>query len=344
MSTTPPAVDDSITVTTATQTPDEVRANLGLEPETPPEAVVPPAVPEPSPLEAELDRLEPPVADETPVQKTERRSRSEKKVLREIALRKQAEDRATAAERELADLRRAQPPPSPPAPKPGATPAAVTPAAPTFTFPTFEQYQTDHPDVDYEAYSDLRTDARFEWNREKTERDTQQRNEQARFRQAQDAADAAAVTFKAEHPDYEQVLDQVKILDTPATKGFAEGTSPIQQLLAQSPLRAQILYYLGSHPEDAARLMQAPTPGELHEIFGEIKYAVKASAPSPAAPAGHEPTPPAPRPPKPVTEAPAPLSAVAGGASPTRTLQSLAAQSEDADDYIAERKRLMRAS
>jgi outer membrane receptor protein involved in Fe transport len=76
-------------------------------------------------------------------------------------------------------------------------------------------------------------------------------------------------------------------------------------------------------------------------MWGEVKYAAKASSPAttkPAAAAAAEPAAAAAAPPRPRTSAPAPLTAVPGSSSVTKTPQQISEDSgDDADDYIAVR-------
>jgi len=335
-----------ITVTSATRSEAESRADFGLPPEEKPPVTPPPAEGTPPPIAAEgdadaelaaaLDTIEPPAAGETPDQKKARQSRSTKQILKNIALRKQAEDRAVAAERELDRLRTAPPkaevPPTP-APKPGAPPAAGSSAAPEFTFPTWEVYQGDHPDAEYHTYIDERSDARYAFN-----------DQQRQVKDRQDARDRAEhnarvtfsseeTSFKAAHPDYDEKVTAFTFEDGPTVV-------PIQQLVLKAGKDGPaILYYLATHGDDATRLLQSRTPGELLETFGEIKYAAKVAATPPAAPVAG----PAP-PKKPTSTAPAPVSTPKGSADATRSLHAIAEDDEDADAYIARRTADQRAA
>lgn len=353
--------EDAITVTTATRTPEQVRADFGMEPtaEDLADAITTvhadekaeaekaaAAATAASPLEQELDRIEPPTSDETPAQKAERRDRSTKKILKEIALRKQAEDRAEAAEQALAAERAKQTPP-PAGDKKADAPIAAAAAAPTFTFPSFPDYQEQHPDAEWDDYNDARTDARYAWNEE-------QRAITARRTQAQQAehevltkAQASAATFKETHPDY----DTVVALKTPSfPEGHARAGQPTDQVIAlrqlvleQGEKTPAFLYYLGSHPDETQKFFDAATPAHTLRLFGKLESTVEAwlAAPPPAPPPEKKA---AAATPKPVTNAPAPLSEVKGGAEHLRSLASLAEDDDDADAYIARRKQEMRAA
>lgn len=349
--------DDAITVTSATQTEAEVRASLG-EPPAPappaPAAAVAVADAPPAPeLEQEADSAKTD-AEVSEAARTLRRSRADTrkaKIQSEIdALTRTREHERSELERE----RRERAAASPPAPKAGAAPApapaAATPAAPSFTFPTFDDYQADHPDADYDAYTDARSDARDAW-REGVKQATAAH--EATTRAAAEAKQAtaarvetfktAAETFAATHADYHDVLGKVTV---PQVVDAATGEStdapvvgPFRNLLMRTGDKGpEILYFLGQHPAEAERLWAAPDLASLIEAFTEVK--LKALGPSPAGAAPNLTLVP-PRPSKPVTDAPAPLEAVPGGAHHTPSLQQLADESEDADVYIARRKQQM---
>src|SRR3990167_9716802 len=177
---------DSITVETATSTPEELAAHLSGGTDAPPEpevvegpvgdeppvveepAAEPPAVEEPpkpvagadtrSEFEKQVDELDPPLSDETPKQRTERMSRGERRILALLHRAKGTEADLQAAHAEIARLK-AEP----------ARPAAEPPAAPKvepapFSFPTWDQYSEQHPEATHEDYIDLRTDARRDWH------------------------------------------------------------------------------------------------------------------------------------------------------------------------------------
>ena len=327
----------TITVTSATQSEADVRASLDL-PEVAPEV----APEQDAEQEADSPKTD---AEVSEAARTLRRSRSEKKVLKEIALRKQAEDRAFRLEQELARAR-ATPPvaaPTPSAPVADVAPAAAPLAAPQFAFPTFDEYQAKHPDADYDAYQDARADARDAW-REGVKRATaahearQEAALAARRAEAQAAADYESHkdAFVAQHPDYDEVLAQVPLPSTVNARGErvdAAVVGPFRDLLYRiGPQAPQLLYYLGQHPDEAERIFASAGPADLIATFTEVK--LKAVGP----PSGR-PTPvAAARPSRPMTDAPAPLSAVPGGAHHTPSLQQLADGDDDADAYIARRR------
>jgi hypothetical protein len=336
--------DADITVTTATQSEADVRERLGVPAEAAPPAA--PAAPvledttvEQTEAEADSPKTDAELSEAARILRGSR-SRSEKKVLKEIALRKQAEERADRAE---AALRTAQPPLTPPAPKADAAPAAAD-AAPTFAFPSFEKWQEQQKDDapnDYEAYSDARTDARYAFNRQIEQHQADRERFQRAYVERGRIFAASETTFKTAHADYDDVLTQVVLPDTDATRPTKGGRpAPLHQLIHRDPTAAPaILYYLGQHPDVAEHLAHAPDPDALIFEFGKVVATVFATPPPAAAAPAASPAPPAASPPaQPVTDAPAPLSPVAGGASHIRSLAALAADGDDADAYIERRK------
>jgi len=334
-----PPEPTTITVTSATQSEADVRASL--EPAAP-------AAPEAAPEQVIEQEADSPKTDAevSEAARTLRRSRSEKKVLKEIALRKQAEERAFRLEQQLAEHTAAARPatPTPSAPAADAAPAAAPLAAPQFTFPTFDEYQAKHPDADYDAYQDARSDARDAW-REGVKRATaaHEARKEAVLASRRAEAEAAATyethkeAFAAKHPDYDEVLNRVQlpaVLDAQGRKVDAPVVGPFRDLLLRAGADApQILYYLGQHPDVADRVFTSRGPADLIATFTEVK--LRAVGPSSARP----PTPAAAaRPSRPVTDAPPPLSAVPGGATHIPSLQQLADGDDDADAYIARRR------
>lgn len=246
-----------------------------------------------------------------------------------------------------------QPPPPAAAQPPATRPAA--PAAPApFSFPTWEQYQEKHPDKDYTDWLDARGDAREDW-KESTRRVERDRNEAERrayadhvetqrlareFTTAQDA-------FKATHPDYDEVLQRT---DYPP-EAHPAAVEMVNKLVTRSGKHGPaILHFLGNNAEERTALFLSKSQGDLLQTFGEIKYAAlkatglssaaaaAASAPAAPAAAASAPAAAAPAPSRPATNAPAPLTDVRAGASDTRTLQQVAEDSDDADEYIERRR------
>lgn len=349
--------EDDITVTTATQSEAEVRAHFGVKDD---EKVTPADGDKKTdegkkaePAAAVVDgEEEAPTANETAEQRAARESRNKTR----------GEKRVESFEQKIARLRREQgdlerdidskkKQLAAPAAAPVTTPTPGGEKKPdakaderTFAFPKWEEWQKQpgNEDKDFEDYTDARTDARYTFNdTQARERDAraryvaQRQEEVTRFKSHEDA-------FRKDHADYDAVLAAVPLIEGPAV-------AVIQRLLAkQGDLAPAILYHLGQHPDDATRLMTAPSPEVLLEEFGALKHIVKAglsTSPAgadkgggtPAPDAATKPAPAAAAPSKPVSDAPAPVSQLPGGASPGRTLQHIAEEDDDADAYIEKR-------
>lgn len=357
-----PIPNDAITVTTATRSEAEVRADLGVDApvvEAPAAAVAAGDDAEKA-ATAEVDSDKPDAAL-SEAGRTLRLSRGDArkaKIQDEInALTRKREEERAAYEREKAERAKTATPPA--ERKPAADAAKPTAdgkdsATPQFEFPTFDQWQVDHPDGDWIQYGDERADAREAFRAE--QRAVAERAQADERAVTETFAKVATYqdTFKAAHPDYEAKL---KSLDL-AQYGVVTENGVIVQaphqfiglqrlLLRAGEAGPGILYYLADHPEDVARLLNPQTaPGDMLEMWGEIKYAAKAASPvttqpaaAAAAAAAAEPAAPAAAPPRPRTSAPAPLTAVSGSSSVTKTPQQLSQDAgEDADDYIAVRQ------
>lgn len=365
-----------ITVTSTTQTPEQLAKDLGVEPEAPvlPEASAtteeggePVAkVDEISEFDKKLDELEPPTkADETPAEKAERRSRSTSKVLKEIALRKQADDKAKAAEeraakaeKELNELR-AKPPaakaPDAPVTAPPAKPAdaplaAGTKPAQDFEFPTWEEYQEQHPEADIREYTIALSDARDDFRSAKKAHEAAVAAAQKEDEEAFTTFSTAVTEFKASHADYETVLDAIALPpDVVDPKTGKPSRDPLVVDLERLVTKAgavgpEVLYYLGQpeHKAEATRLLASKSPTALHLAFGEICGTVRAlKGRAAAAPATEITEPPAPA--RPVSKAPAPVSPIPAGSSAAKTATDIGNDDdEDADAYIDKRRASMR--
>lgn len=367
------AADVDVTVTSATQSLDAMKAEISGKPTAvaEPDAAAITAAREAAKQEDiaggldaevldEIDKLEPPPEKtiETAAERRARQSRQTKAILKEKAKRHKAETDTATLRAENDELKRrlaagTTPPPTSPG-QPGAAPAAASPAAtePVFAFPSWEKYQETHPDADYPAYVDARTDARYQFN------DTQRaqtafREESVRQTKQQFARiGTAEQTFKAEHADYDEVTSKVQMVGTRDDKGNfipAPATQALQgELLKLGDKAPLVNYWLGQYPEDALALMTAATPLVFLEKFAEVKLmATGVLTSTPAAPAAKAPPAAAAattddtlvetRPVKPATRAPAPIAPTRGGAGTSRTLHDFD-DTEDADDYIASRR------
>lgn len=356
-----PIADDAITVTTATRSEAEVRADLGVEAPTvdPPAAAGAAGADDPATAaEADSDKPDAALSEAGRTLRLSRGDARKAKIQTEINELVSTREKTREEIARLQELRdKLAKPTDPPAERKPAADAA-TPnadgndsAAPTFAFPTYEQWQVDHPDDGWEAYSDARTDARYAFNRQAERAVEDKAQEERAITDAFARADQHQKTFKADHPDYETKLQSldlrkygVEVVDGVIVKAPQQFIGLQRLLLRAGEAGPGILYYLADHPEDVARLLDRSTgPGDLLELWGEVKYAAKASTPATSTPAAvaaaAAPAAPAAEPARPRTSAPAPLAAVAGSATVTKTPQQLSEDAgEDADAYIAVRE------
>lgn len=361
-----------IEVTTATRSVEEVNASLAAE--TP----KPPAVKEPTAdeikaasatalvedaaatgLDAEvlqaINDLEPPPAKkiESVQERRARISRSTKRVLGEIAKRKTAEGERDDARTKLAEADKriaeltAKPADGAAAAVKVAPNADGKPATTTtdFNFPSWEKWQEEHPDDDFTAYSDARTDARYQYNESLKTKKLEADDTDKRTKQAFDDAKTGEDEIRAEFPDYDDLTSKIVLATIEVEENGqkvikpAPGTVALQgELLRMGGKKgAAFNRFLGLNPADAKALMEAPSPADFLRLFGQLEYRF-AQAPAVTAPAvtTTEAKPAATKTPKPA--APAPLAPVRGAHSPTKTAADVADDGEDADDYISRRK------
>jgi hypothetical protein len=335
------AQPDDLIVTTATMSADEIRESLGEPKEAPKPDVTP---------EEEADDASKPDSALSEAGRTLRNSRGD---ARKAKLHAEIEDLARKRlnarldfereELERKQLRESQPPAKPAASTPTPTPTVARAAGPTesFKFPDFDAWQANgHTEQTYEDYGDARADARYEWNRQREFHEQQQRENARIDAERKTAWEKAHATFRADHADFDAVLEATVVPVTPATQPQPDGSpSPLYQLIRSSGEKApQILYYLGKHPEEVQVLAQAPNPPALLYAFAQMEMRATGSITPPAA----RPTPVTPpAPTTPVSAAAPPLTPISGGTQHARSLQSLA-EDEDADAYIRARRAELR--
>ena len=369
--------DDTLTVESATMTPEELSAALAAdatgaaEPEadaTPaaPEAVPPPAAPEIPPVvaksefEQKIDELDPPLPNETKEQRTARMSRGERRILSLIGRAKTSETQLEDARAEIARLK-AAPPAAPVAP--GTTPAPPKATVPAFSFDAWDAYSDKHPEANYEDWLDARGDAREAWKTEKArveaEAVARERLEKEIVTELETRASRRTHyidDFRAEHPDYDAVM--VTATDLPLTPAMAEALDDY------GPIGPAIVMHLAQHRDEhlaIARLSavkqitaisdlaktltaSASPPTTTPAVSQEPSVAAPATTPAPAAAVPARPAMPrAATPSRPLSDAPAPTTVVPGSAQPTRTVYAIGNEGEDADQYIIERQRERKA-
>ena len=303
------------------------------EPEAPvvpaaePAAVVPDTRSE---FERKVDELDPPLPDETPVQRNARMSRGEKRILGLLGRTKATEDQLAAAQAEIARLK-AAPAATTPAP---VTPAAATttPDLPVFTFPAWDAYSEAHPEALHEDYIDARQDAR-ETHKQQVAQITRDRDETARLQRefethaktVNDRRTAHVEAFRREDPEYDAVM--ATAMDLPLTQAIV---TALDDLDTDGPAVAK---HLAQHRDEYAEILTLPPSRQAARVLAIADTLKAPPAPTPAPTVPAIPTRAA-VPSRPLSDAPAPGSHVSGGAQPTRSLQSIADKDEDADEYI----------
>lgn len=134
------------------------------------------------------------------------------------------------------------------------------------------------------------------------QRDQEKKQEQAQQRQSALAEREAA--FRADHPDYDQVVRNPQL--------------PISQAMAEEIMEAEnapaIVYYLGQNPQEAADIAQM-SERAMSRAIGRIEArlsAQPASSPQPSQPT-----------PKTVTRAPAPVTTLTGAPAVTKSYEGM---------------------
>lgn len=176
-----------------------------------------------------------------------------------------------------------------------AAPAAVHQPRPNATSdePRPEEFQT------YEAYLDARTDWRWKQNeakaREREAKDAERREAQEAGRKIAKAEAAAASRYE----DYEEVVAVAKADDFPGTKAMAE-------YIAESEHGGDLLYWLGSHRDEAERISRLSPVLQAREL---TRVEASIAAPTPA--------------PRNRPSAPPPPRTLTGGGAPTNTIATM---------------------
>lgn len=333
---------DSITVETATATPEELDAHLAAGTDAAPETEVveapvgdeaevvkePPQTgatekpPKPaaaadtrSEFEKQVDELDPPLLDETPKQRAERMSRGERRILGLLHRAKSIEAEFQTAQAEIARLKAA---PAGTRTEPPTTTTKVEP--PPFAFPTWDQYSEQHPEATHEEYIDARTDARRDWHatKERLEAEAKDQHDKAaaadrdaaQRRTALETLDREKVArveaYRAATPEYDAALAAAADLPLPPEMHIA---------LARSPIGPKIAHYLALHRDEhlrIARLHPMDMVGEIRLLQEQLKGDTPVTTPPPPA-AGATP------PPSPGTT---PVAAPAAATPPSVTVPS----------------------
>jgi hypothetical protein len=175
---------------------------------------------------------------------------------------------------QLATAQRPQPaPPEPPKVEPPGKPKLQD-------FPTLEAYQ--------EALTDWKIDQREAAKRVEAE----QAAAKAAAEKAQTAWDSTESAARTAHPDYDDVVQSVRAPEGP-------GVPAMRQAMLEDDAGGEILYYLGTHPDELRRIAAMQPVAAVKEIGklaaavvkppdpGNAKQRVVSSAPKPPAPLSH---------------------------------------------------------
>lgn len=206
-----------------------------------------------------------------------------------------AEARAAELERLLADKTAAKPGEKP------AAPAAAQDGKPlAASFDSYEEYT--------EALTDWKLDQRAQAETAKAAQQAQQAQQQELGKKW----NAGVETLREKYDDFDDIIE-AEVSVTPA----------MQQAVLESEIGPELAYYLGKHPEEAARiaaLSPASTARELGKI--EAKLTVETAAPN--------------KKPQPSTKAPAPISPVSNRSTAT---VGKSPDEMDYDEYKAHRNK-----
>ena len=203
----------------------------------------------------------------------------------------------------------------PPTPEPTQAPPRASVAAPSPAEPTLEQF-ADQPDP-YAAYMDAKIQHGIQQALTKTqsERASVERTQQtqAAIASAQQAFDAQLPDVRARYPDFDHA--HTELYDTLARVPAGVRAGVVHRLLT-SPVKHDLAYYLGNHPEDLATLTSARSAHEQAIALGRIEASVEQALK--AAPTQTS-----------TTRAPAPITPVNAGAPSAR--RDLAQLAKDGD-------------
>jgi hypothetical protein len=159
--------------------------------------------------------------------------------------------------------------------------------------PRPDQFQT------YEAYLDARTDWRWKQNQEQARKADTEAAERRKVEEAGRRIAKAEQAAASKYEDYEDVVATVKADDFPGTRAMFE-------YIAESDSGGDLLYWLGSHRDEAERISRLSPVLQARELTR-----VEASLGTP---------PPAPRN---RPSAPPPPRTLTGGGAPTQSLTTM---------------------
>lgn len=202
---------------------------------------------------------------------------------------------------------RTQPQPEAPAPEAREEAAPERPQRDQFDDPA----AYDEAMLTYaEELSDWSTRKAVREVREQEQRSAQERALEEQSLQAQQAYQARTEQFKAQHSDWDSV----------ATRADVQVSIQMAAAIVDSEAGPAMQYYLGQHPEEAARIMALPHTRQLVEMG---KLEAKLTAPPPQ--------------PKPISSAPKPIAPI----TPSSETVAVDPENESMDSYAARRRKEM---
>lgn len=117
-----------------------------------------------------------------------------------------------------------------------------------------------------EAYQEALTDWKIDQRDAKQKAEAEQAKAKSAAEKIQAAWDSSEQTARAAHADYDEVLESVKAPDGP-------GAGAARQAMLEDEAGAEILYYLGTHPDELKRIA-ALQPLAAIMAIGRISAAV----------------------------------------------------------------------
>jgi hypothetical protein len=176
---------------------------------------------------------------------------------------KQAKDAAAKLEAELTELRaKVQAPPRIESPAPKDIPKAPA-LTERFTFKPYDQWAADHPEKSWDDWNDEKLEAYGDWRdaraaeRSRLEKDAE--SLRSAWTEHTNRLDSAR---KTKYPDFDSVVQRSD--QHLASVGIREFPPAMRDAIVRSGRSDDVLYYLGTHPEEAVSLarMSAGIPTE----------------------------------------------------------------------------------
>jgi hypothetical protein len=230
-----------------------VRDALGA----PPEAKVSEPEPRERPTEPEAAQAQPEESD-GPESDDELRKLARKNTHAALRLAKRelkaAREAAAARDAELQELRTKATPRSEPVREP--EPIRHEPAKPVserFTFDTYEAWSAKHPDKSWDDWNDAKLEAYGDWRDERAAERNRLESEQKSLQTAWTShQERLAQARQTKYPDFDSVVQRAD--QHLAAVGIREFPPAMMDAIVRSGRSDDVLYYLGTHPEEAVQL------------------------------------------------------------------------------------------